>query len=295
MTKEDKLIHLYLWVCQTYDKYPALQMQRFSNQTHARFTDQELVTLYLWGHFQKHTQLRAIYDYAADHWRAWFPQLPSYQVFSHRLNNFCDLWKTLLHELWPLGPEATRLPADAVLDSLPIMLAVRGRSRRAKVAREYADQGYCATKQMYYHGVKLHLRGSRQPGTLPRPQELLITEASRHDLPAMQHGFTVTEPGVWFGDKAYQDAATTQQLAAHGVTLCTPDKKQPKQQHYAVGESGLWSRFVSAMRQPIEAFFNWLIEKTNLQDASRVRSANGLQVHCYGKLTFAFFLLKFYP
>jgi hypothetical protein len=293
MTKEDKLIHLYLWVCAVYDKHPALKMQRLSNHHQPLFSDQELVTIYLWGHFQKHAKLRAIYAYTADHWREWFPQLPSYQVFSQRLNYFSDIWKILLEELWP--PALAGLTSDAVMDSLPVMLAVRGRSRRAKVGREYADQGYCATKKMYYHGVKIHLRGQRQPGTLPRPQELVITEASRHDLPVLQEVFQVEGSGTWFGDKAYKDAATKEKLAAQGVILCTPDKKKPGQQHYEVGESGLWSRFVSSLRQPIEAFFNWLIAKTDIQDASRVRSANGLQVHCYGKLTFAFFLLKFYP
>jgi hypothetical protein len=49
---------------------------------------------------------------------------------------------------------------DQVLDSLPIMLAVRGRSLSAKVARDQADQGYYESKQRYDHGVKLHLLGA---------------------------------------------------------------------------------------------------------------------------------------
>lgn len=293
MTKEDKLITLYLWVCQMYDKCPELKRQRFSNHTQTLFSDQELVTIYLWGHYQKHTKLCDIYGYISDHWRDWFPQLPSYQVFNHRLNNFCEVWEILLQELWP--PLLEGPPSDRVLDSLPVMLAVRGRSYRAKVGLEYADQGYCATKKIYYHGVKLHLLGERQAGTLPRPQELALTEASRHDLPVLQEVFAVAGPGNLFGDKAYKDATTSATLAAQGVTLCTPDKKKPGQKHHAVGESGLWSRFVSSLRQPVESFFNWLIAKTDIQDASRVRSANGLLVHCYGKLTFAFYLLKFNP
>jgi hypothetical protein len=293
MTKEDKLIHLYLWVCQMYDKHPELKMQRFSNNQNPAFTDQEMVTVYLWGHFQGHTQLSKLYRYIAEHWRAWFPELPSYQAFNRRLNDFCDLWEVLLNALWP--PLWVGLPADRVLDSLPVMLAVRGRSRRAKVARAHANQGYCATKKMYYHGVKIHLLARRRPGTLPSPEELAITEASRHDLPVLQEIFALAGASALFGDKAYQDAQTEQTFAAQEVTLCTPGKKKPGQEHYGFGESGLWSRFVSSMRQPIESIFNWLIEKTNIQHGSRIRSGNGLLVHCYGKLTFAFFLLKFYP
>jgi hypothetical protein len=41
----------------------------------------------------------------------------------------------------------------------------------------------------------------------------------------------------------------------------------------------LFSTAVSKVHQPIEAFFNWLIEKTNIQNASKVRSSNGLWLH----------------
>ncbi len=34
----------------------------------------------------------------------------------------------------------------------------------------------------------------------------------------------------------------------------------------------LYSKVVSKVRQPIEGFFNWLIEKTDFQRASKVRS-----------------------
>ncbi len=47
-------------------------------------------------------------------------------------------------------------------------------------------------------------------------------------------------------------------------------------------------------RQPVENFFKWLIDKTDIQRASQVRSTDGLITHCLGKLTFALFLLNFY-
>ena len=293
MTMDDNLIHFYLWVCQTYDNRPELKEQRFSNNHKPEFTDQELVTVYLWGHFQGHTQLSKIYRYVDQQWRGWFPKLPSYQAFNRRLNDFCEVWEILLQELWPTLE--SDLETDRVLDSLPVMLAVRGRSYRAKVAREHADQGYCATKKMFYHGVKLHLLAQRQPGALPRPEELALTEASRHDLPVLPQVFGLSGPGALFGDQAYKDRQTEQLFEYQGVTLCTPEKKKPGQKHYAAGESGSWSRFVSSMRQPIESIFNWLIGKTDMQDGSRIRSGSGLLVHCYGKLTFAFYLLKFNP
>jgi hypothetical protein len=50
----------------------------------------------------------------------------------------------------------------------------------------------------------------------------------------------------------------------------------------------LFSKAVSTIRQPIEAFFNWINEKTNIQRASNVRSTNGLIVHVFAKLAAAF-------
>jgi hypothetical protein len=57
----------------------------------------------------------------------------------------------------------------------------------------------------------------------------------------------------------------------------------------------LFSTVVSNIRQPIEGFFNWLIEKTDFQRASKVRSANGLLIHVFGKLAAAFIFLIFNP
>ncbi|MGY0406802.1 MAG: transposase, partial [Polaribacter sp.] len=46
----------------------------------------------------------------------------------------------------------------------------------------------------------------------------------------------------------------------------------------------LYSRAVSKIRQPIEALFNLLIQKNDIQNASKVRSTKGLTLHAYGRL-----------
>jgi hypothetical protein len=298
MEIELQLIQIYVWVCAMYDKHPELKYQRWSNNaTQPRLTDQEVVTIYLFCVLQGRLQQNDMHKYIRDHWATWFPHLPSYQAFNHRLNLLTEVWPILLGELMaqlgaPLLDQVSGL--DQVLDSLPIMLAVRGRSGQAKVACEHADKGYCDSKDIWYHGVKLHVLGAKQYQQMPVPIALCVTEASRHDLPPLKEQVLAPAPGVLFGDKAYCDQATEQVLAKQGTTLCTPDKKEKKQTVYPPGHSGLWSRFVSAMRQPIESFFNWLLDKTDLQRAAKVRSGAGLLVHCYGKLTAAFFLLCFY-
>jgi lipoprotein NlpI len=50
---------------------------------------------------------------------------------------------------------------------------------------------------------------------------------------------------------------------------------------------------ISKFRRPIESLFNWINEKNHIQKASKVRSADGLMLHCWGKLAVAFYLLVF--
>ena len=55
----------------------------------------------------------------------------------------------------------------------------------------------------------------------------------------------------------------------------------------------LYSKAVSSIRQPIEALFNWLIEKCHIQNASKVLSTKGLNLHLFGRLAAAFIGLIF--
>jgi hypothetical protein len=79
-------------------RYPArLEYQRLSN-FRPRFTGEELLTTYLFGHMQGFHQQRRIYDYARRHWRAWFPALPSCQAFNRRLNRLTESFEHLITE-----------------------------------------------------------------------------------------------------------------------------------------------------------------------------------------------------
>jgi hypothetical protein len=285
---EQQLIQLYLWVCRVYDTQPDLKAQRMSNNHRPPCTDQELMTVYLFGHLQGHFTQRRIYDYAAAHWREWFPTLPSYQAFNRRLNRLAAAFALLLQD--SLAQAAVQLGGgpDRLLDSLPVMLAKGARGDAAKVARGLAAKGYCASKKLYYHGVKLHLLARSRYQRLPVPESLALTSAAVHDLTAFQQRLPVPEGCALFGDKAYGDAQTRAALAARAVTLCTPEKRPLRHPDW---QPGLWSRFVSAMRQPLESCFNWLIQRAGIQDAAKVRSTDGLLVHCYGKLTACCFLL----
>jgi Transposase DDE domain len=289
---EQQLIALYLLVCRAYHTKPDLKYQRLSN-FRPRLTDEELLTIYLFGHMQGFHQQRRIYDYTRHHWRAWFPALPSYQAFNRRLNHLAPAFEHLITEA--LQEQVTELAgqADRLIDSLPIVLAKWPRSGAARVARDVADQGYCSTKRSYYYGVKLHAIALRRTKQLPLPALLHLSRASQHDLSALRELWPDLGRGYLFADKAYSDEDTKKALEERGTHLVTPYKRRRNEPETAA--PALWSRFASSVRQPLESLFGWLIQRTNIQNASQVRSAEGLLVHCYGKLAVACLLLTFNP
>ena len=49
--KELKLIAMYLYICELYDKELKLYCQRYSNNSNPAFTDQEIMTIYLFARY----------------------------------------------------------------------------------------------------------------------------------------------------------------------------------------------------------------------------------------------------
>ncbi len=288
---ETKLIELYCLICRLYDSQSSLKSQRLSNFK-PRFSDQELITVYLFGHLNGLYQKKAIHRFTRNYWAAWFPDLPSYQAFNRRLNLLDKAFDSIGAVLLETLGNAQAAEIDHLIDSMPVMLATGSFSRRARVARDVANQGYCAAKRLHFHGVRLHLIASRRAGRLPLPKTVWLREASVHDLTSVKEQQVCLPNSVLFGDKAFCDRALEVQLGEQNTKLLVP-KKKPKGKELNCFETEQ-NRLISRFRQPIESFFNWLIAKTQIQKASQVRSTDGLLVHCFGKLTFALLLLVFY-
>jgi hypothetical protein len=284
-----QLIQLYYYVCQCYDKHLCLHFQRQSNNYRPAFTDQEVLTVYLFGIMQKCFTLKDTYSYIQAHWLDWFPALPSYQAFSYRINQLGWQFELLLQELVTQLGDGKQKQLSLV-DAMPVILSTR--PYKAKVALGLADKGYCATKQLYYHGVKLHCLGFSRTHAMPVAEYIHISPASANDLTVLKQLLPRLRHRNIIADKLYASQQLNKQLADREVEIITPVKLEKKQTMLDAADK-LLSSYVSSIRQPIEVFFNWINEKTNLQKASKVRSHKGLWVHCYGRLTAAFFLLVF--
>lgn len=292
---EIHLIALYYHICACYDKQLRWCCQRHSNNSfEPRFTDQELLTLYIYVmvYEEKH-KIKSIWRHASTYLRSWFPALPSYQAFNARLNRLADVFPGLA-EYFLFKTDKQSSEEISLMDSFPVMLC--SAKRQAKVARDISDKGYCSTKNMHYYGVKLHVVAKHIPRALPLPEFVGLTSASTHDLTAVKPILPKLAGKALFGDKIYADKPLNKKLQEQQDTfIYTPVKlvkgqsEQERKRDKAAND--LFSKAVSTVRQPIESLFNWFIEKTNIQNGSKIRSKDGLYVHVFGKLAAASFLM----
>ncbi len=272
---------------------------RFSNNSMPEFTDQEAVTVYLYAVSEENKRLiKDIYTYTDKYLRCYFPKLPSYQAFNSRLNRLFPVLQGLLEEILRHHLPLDCSPTESLVDSLPI-ITYRGPAH-GKVAPELTAKGYCSTKDLYYYGLKLHALGWRRAGKLPWLQTFVLSTAGENDFSVFKENFSQVDHRTFYGDKVYyhKEWFTDFYAQCHSEML-TPVKavkgkaEALKQRDKAA--NALYSRAVSSIRQPIEAFFSWLIQKVDIQTASKVRSAKGLLLHVYGKLTAAFLYCIFNP
>lgn len=284
-----KLIELYCYVSDIYDIRLAHLVQRFSNNCSPKFTDQEIITIYLWATLQKQYTKKDVYKYAINHLTEYFPNIPSYQAFNNRLNNLHEVFRELTSILTSIFTnEFSNIPEN-IVDSYPIALAKDKRSYKGKVANELCNKGYCATKDFHYYGCKLHVIANVRPKTTPYPEYALLTKASVHDLEAVRELFVNLKNCKIYGDRAYADSQLQALAKANGTIIFTPYKRKRGEKIIDSADS-LASTAISRIRQPIESLFNQIDEKVKLQNASKVRALKGLLSHVWGKLS-AFMLV----
>ena len=288
-----QFITLYCAVCEHHSIIEATT-QRQSNNYRPQFTDEERITVCLWGIKRREFDLKTIYTYTKDHLLDWFPKLPSYQAFCARLNFLAPAFQALAGVWMDKASAMSGTEMAYLIDSMPIILAKQARSSSAKVAPELCDKGFNSSKDEYYYGAKMHVFASRHTGTLPTACAMVISHASVHDLPAAKQIMDSGHPfhgGVLYGDKAYIDEEWEITLSEeYHVKILTPRKKR-KGDTLQGGDAV--STFVSGLRQQIECFFNWLNANTNIQCASKVRSGKGLLVHIFGRIAAALFFRYF--
>jgi hypothetical protein len=291
------LIKIYCHVCDQYEKELKYLCQRFSNNSSPVFTDQEAITVYLFAmHVENRLKVKHIHQFASDYLRDWFPKLPSYEAFTNRINRLCDVFRAISQNILSGFQPLDCDNQTSLIDSMPIITCSGKRS--AQVAREITDKGYCSTKGIYYFGLKLHALAFFRQGHLPHPEQMLFTEASISDLTHLKCNCTNIYNRRFFGDKIYGNKEFwTDMENYNGSTMLTPIKGVKGQTEWEKQHDrayvDIFSKAVSTVRQPIESLFNWLIEKTDIQRASKVRSTKGLLTFVCGRIAAAYIYLIF--
>jgi hypothetical protein len=118
-------------------------------------SDSEVLSLTILAQWQQSRSERAFGEYAANHWRSFFPRLLSQSQFNRRSRD-------LLGVLSALGPaiacELSRVlgtPAYEVLDGVPVPLMRRCRGDRHRCFTDQAAVGCGGSDRDWYYGVKL--------------------------------------------------------------------------------------------------------------------------------------------
>jgi len=259
------------------------EAQRQSNNFCPKFTDAECITTYIWGIANQKFTVRGCYDFIKDFYGEWFPTLPSSQAYNARICYLAEVFEILAGILLR-GIGLDESHTVFLTDSMPIILAGERRSSRAKVAPEMCSKGYCASKGMYYYGVKLHIVAQCNYKAMPTPVIMAVSQASEHDITvAKQETLDDASNMTVFCDKAFADEKwQTYMKDERNVSIVTPVKRKKGEQLSSADK--LLSCAVSSAKQAIESLNNWLIEKTNIQRASKVRSALGLIAFVFARI-----------
>lgn len=297
--KELKLIKIYMYICDLYESELKYYCQRFSNNSTPDFTDQELLSIYLFvGSNQKYFQIKDIHLFAKEYLLSWFPKLPSYQTFNYRLNLMPEAIRKLAENLIDSFKPSNCDFTTSLIDSMPIITCA-GRNKTGRVATEITSKGYCSTKSMYYYGMKLHALAFRREGSIPFPEQLILSMAKENDLAVFKQQWGELIYNRWiFADKAYFDHDYFGKMEKNQNAIMVTPVKAVKGEEQLIRQmdkaaDDLFSTAVSTIRQPIESLFNWLNEKTSIQRAMKVRSTAGLLIHTMGKIAIAFISLIF--
>jgi hypothetical protein len=255
--------------------------QRLSNNSEPKFTDIQATAIYLYGIKLGFQTKLSVYNFAKEHLKKYCEHLPSYKQFCLRVNKLAPVFAELCNAELKSKPKTSK---THLADSAPVVIAKGSRSKGARAASGLCDKGYCASKKMWYYGVKIHFLAEERLHSVPIPREILVTNSSEHDLPAGKLLLENAEDIEVFADKAYIDDDWGYDLQLYGVQLNTPFKERSKNQIPLDDGECAWNAFVSSRRQQIESLFSQVSRLTGIQNAGGVRSENGLLSFIWARL-----------
>jgi hypothetical protein len=213
MGLEDALILLYLLIDDAY-RVVTFGGQLRQRGPESKLSDVEVLTMEVFGERQGRHDAAAIHRYVDGHWRHFFPNLGSYQIFARQCAALSVVKQRILDHLFPARGDIHRL------NGFPIPVCRHCRGNRCRTFQDAAAWGYCAAKKEHFDGLRGHL---------------VI------DLAGMAVAFTVTAANIderdvvpnlygkirrlLIGDTGFISVELRAEAAAHDIDLQTPLRK----------------------------------------------------------------------
>lgn len=219
------IIFTYCWVDAELRRVVAEKGGRLRQRgPSAALTDAEALAMGLVGESLGLPSSRRIWQYFRTHWSHYFPNIPSRCNFTRQLANLDAVKRAIFNRL------SQNLAQDPgmvfIVDGVPMPLCELCRAKRSRRFPLEAGTGYCATKKMYYFGLKGHVVIDDR-GTL-----LAFSVASPHEderAVFLNDCAQVVEGHEGVADKGYIGQAFHEELwTRSGINLSTPLRKNMK-------------------------------------------------------------------
>ena len=194
-------------------------------------------------------------------WKSAFLKLLSYNRFIEIMPRCLQALSSFFHQV---KGEDTGI---CIIDSTKLVICHNLRIKRNRVFKGLAGRGKSSTG--WFYGFKVHI----VINNLGEIINLKITSGSVHDV-AVLESLTKELKGILLGDKGYLSKAKTEALAARGLRILTPSRKNMKNKSIQTEEE----KQLLCRRGLIETV-NDQLKNLHQIDHSRHRSVNNFMVN----------------
>lgn len=247
MDQELRLIWLYCWITDAVRSISWIGRLR-SSGPRPELTDEEVLTIELWGEMEGLASDAAIWRHARDSLSDWFPRLGAAWNFTRRCANLHVLKEEIQRR-------AFRPTVDwNAFDGLPLPVCKLARANRDRRFRGEAAWSYCAAKDEKYYGFKAGALMNSE-GEIFR----IWLGAANIDERVMLEAVSIAAPGLLLADKGLISKELSATLAERETLLTTPMRKNMRDDRpQSIVQHAM------RLRRRIETAFSRLVDGFNI-------------------------------
>ena len=166
-----------------------------------KLADSEVITMELVGEYLGFHCDEAIYNYFAQHWHNWFPNLPDRSNFVRQCVNLWNVKQQFFEHISRFQDRYLQ-----ILDSMPVEVCKFVRARRTKQFKQTATYGKWFGQTFF--GFRLHLKIT----DFGMIRSFILAPANEHDIRFTEALLNEDRGGWTLGDKGYRSKPLQQKL-----------------------------------------------------------------------------------